>query len=97
MLHDVSSARLPRHAQPERVAARRVLGERLAAVARFRGLTRDDLAQACGVSVLTISNWFKGDGEPGALDLRSLAARLEVSAAALLGDAPLVLSTESGE
>lgn len=96
MVMDVSpSSRPPRHAQPERIAARRALGERLAAVARFRGLARDDLAKACGVSVLTISNWFKGDGEPGALDLRALAARLEVSAVALLGDAPLVLSTEN--
>lgn len=79
----MSSRRPPRHAQPERLAARKALGQTLARARGFWGLTQPQVGEVVGVSKLTVGNWEAGEGEPGALDLLALAKYFGVPVEAL--------------
>lgn len=51
------------------------------------GKSQADLARELGVSRATISRWFDGKGEPETLErLKALAAALDTSLAALVGE-----------
>lgn len=63
------------------------LAARLKAARRERGLTLDQLAEACGVSRAALSKIERGDASPTAAILARIAAGLETSVAALFADA----------
>lgn len=78
----------------KRQKARVALGERLAICRRRTGLDQSELANAIGVTRVTVSNWERGLREPAATDLPLVLAAfrskgLELTAAALLGEEPL--------
>lgn len=53
---------------------------------RFRGATQRQVAARLGVPPASLSEWLSGHYEPTLPSLREVAARLECSVAALVGD-----------
>ena len=62
-----------------------MLGKRLTAARRARGLTQEQLAAEVGVTTSTISMYEKGTRTPNAMLLGDMCRVLRVSADALLG------------
>lgn len=57
------------------------LGKRLTAFRKLRGLTQENLAEMCGVSLATISRWETGSLQPKPRNLKKLAEVLETDEA----------------
>ncbi len=57
---------------------------RLESLRRGKGLSQNDLANACGVSITTFRRWEWGTQEPRLSELRKLAKALEISLPELL-------------
>lgn len=61
-------------------------GERLKQLRKSKGLNQEDLADALGMSYMTIRRWEKGITTPRMEDIKALAKALGVSEADLLND-----------
>lgn len=61
-------------------------GERLKQLRKSKGLNQEDLADALGMSYMTIRRWEKGITTPRMEDIKDLAKALGVSEADLLND-----------
>ena len=66
------------------------IGERLRRLRKKSGLTQEKLADAVGVSLLTLFRWEKGERSPRIDEIKALAKALGVSEADLLNDTPSV-------
>jgi transcriptional regulator with XRE-family HTH domain len=65
---------------------RRTIGERLRRRREDLKLSQKEVADALGVSRVSLSNWERGERELGISDIISLAAALEIPVSSLLGE-----------
>ena len=61
-----------------------ILGERIRAVRKKKGLTQTELGNAVGVEIKTIHRWEKGERTPRVEELKRLAKALNVDVNELL-------------
>lgn len=62
--------------------------QRLRQIRMSRGLTQEALANMLGVRRLTVLRWENGETNPDIPTLQALAAALETTVGALLGEMP---------
>jgi DNA-binding XRE family transcriptional regulator len=55
------------------------LGRKIAVVRKFRGLTKTELANACGVTIWVVCKWEKDESEPRYFNFLCIADTLRVS------------------
>ena len=63
-------------------------GERLRTLRKKAGLNQTQLAEAVGVSLLTLFRWEKGERQPRLEEIKALAKALNVPENDLLNDPP---------
>ena len=63
-------------------------GQRLRRLRKAKGLTQEQVANACLISGVTVNRWEKDTRQPRAEELKRLAAALNVSEEELLNGAP---------
>jgi transcriptional regulator with XRE-family HTH domain len=76
---------------------RRAAGQRVISLRESRGLSQEDLANAAGVSVKTVSRFENGRNEGRRGTVRALAKALAVSEADILGGPPPLLPVNAAQ